>query len=323
MRRKIEFDDLPIWRDSTNDFKPLEQLFGALSFGCSFGELSVINVDEDQKRFYSTMAVSNTICVSLSRKRLQLVVEQYEKRLMNDRRDFMLNIEEFRDLSRTALTKLIEAFEIVNCIKNSVVCVEGQDLNYIYFIREGEFEMSKIIRMAAFATEETTANQIMDLAKEDPEPGKITKQIRTLNQKKPGVNSKVHVFGILSKGSYMGLMEITYKKIDFYYTTLTCKSHSGGSLFRIKKDTFLDKFKTSEAYLMRIRNKTQLDYKKLEREIKKMKNSNVAIEDDLKKALDVKAETNNSAIDRNANVLRFFEQNMRDKKMIENNKSKV
>lgn len=71
LRSKIEFDDLPIWRDSINNFKPLEQLFGALSFGCSFGELSVINVDEDQKRFYSTIAVTNAICVSLSRKRLQ------------------------------------------------------------------------------------------------------------------------------------------------------------------------------------------------------------------------------------------------------------
>lgn len=156
---------------------------------------------------------------------------------MNDRRDFMLNIEEFKDMSRTALTKLIEAFEIVNCIRNSAVCTEGDDLTYIYFIREGEFEVSKIIKMAASAQEES-ANQIMELAKDDPEPGKITQQIKTMNQKKPGVNSKHHVFGILTKGSYVGLMELTYKKMHTYFATLTCRSMKGGSLFRIRKDIF-------------------------------------------------------------------------------------
>jgi hypothetical protein len=56
-----------------------------------------------------------------------------------------------------------------------------------------------------------------------------------------------------------------------------------------------------------------------------MKSSNVFMEDEFKKALDEKSEetTTPSAIDRNADILRFFEQNMREKKMIETNKSKV
>jgi len=37
----------------------------------------------------------------------------------------------------------------------------------------------------------------MELARENPEPGKITKQIKTQAQKKPGTNTKVHIFGIL------------------------------------------------------------------------------------------------------------------------------
>jgi CRP-like cAMP-binding protein len=47
------------------------------------------------------------------------------------------------------LTKIIEEFEPISCIKNSFVCQEGQELDYIYFIREGEFEISKVVRMGA------------------------------------------------------------------------------------------------------------------------------------------------------------------------------
>jgi len=53
--------------------------------------------------------------------------------------------------------------------------------------------------------------------------------------------SKVHVFGLLNNGSYVGLMEKLYLKDDKYYLTMTCKSHSGGSLFRIRADSFIDK----------------------------------------------------------------------------------
>ena len=71
--------------------------------------------DNDQTRFYSTMAVTNTMCVALTRKKLLNVLENHEKRLLNDRRDFMTNIEEFKDISRTVLTKIIapEVFETV------------------------------------------------------------------------------------------------------------------------------------------------------------------------------------------------------------------
>jgi CRP-like cAMP-binding protein len=177
-RVAVEFDELPIWRDKQS-FSPLEQLFGAFYNGCSFGELCLLKLDQ-MTRFYSAIAITNTYCVSLSRKKLLQVVENCERRRLSDRRDFMTGIEEFKDISRTILTKLIDpsVFEVHSCIKNSVICEEGTELDYIYFIKEGEFEISKVIRMNNGAQEES-ANQIMELAKENPEPGKITKQIKT------------------------------------------------------------------------------------------------------------------------------------------------
>jgi hypothetical protein len=37
MKVRVEFDDLPVWRDKTHNFEPLEELFGTLCSGCCFG----------------------------------------------------------------------------------------------------------------------------------------------------------------------------------------------------------------------------------------------------------------------------------------------
>lgn len=44
---------------------------------------------------------------------------------MNDRRDFMIGIEEFKEISKTVLKKITEAFEIVSCIRGSQIVEEG------------------------------------------------------------------------------------------------------------------------------------------------------------------------------------------------------
>jgi len=46
-RQNVEFNDLPIWRDNSADFVPIEQLFGQITGGCCFGELSLLNLNED------------------------------------------------------------------------------------------------------------------------------------------------------------------------------------------------------------------------------------------------------------------------------------
>jgi len=188
-RMNVEVDDLPIWRDSANNFSPLETLFGCFHGGCSFGAMGMLKLhDPDDKRFYSTLAVNNTYCITLSKKTMLTIVENYEKRQIDERRAFMRSIAEFTDMSHTWITKLVQpdCLEQISCIKGSVIFDEGQKLDYIYFIRDGDFEISKMIKMDSCLREES-ANQIMQLAKEFPEPGRITKQIKTQNQKQPKV----------------------------------------------------------------------------------------------------------------------------------------
>lgn len=85
----------------------------------------MLNLNEDEQRFYSTIAVTDTFCVSLSRKNMRAIVDLHEKRLMTDRRDFMIGIEEFKEISKTVLKKITEEFEVITCIRGKTIVTEG------------------------------------------------------------------------------------------------------------------------------------------------------------------------------------------------------
>lgn len=57
-------------------------------------------------------------------------------------------MDEWKEVSRSVLSKIIELFEPISCVKGKIIVKEGEKFDYIYFIREGEFEMSKIIKMS-------------------------------------------------------------------------------------------------------------------------------------------------------------------------------
>lgn len=75
------------------------------------------------------------------------IVEMHQKRLVDERRNFMIDIEEFKEISRSVLAKIIDNFELITCIRGKVIAEERHKFDYIYFIREGEFEISKLINM--------------------------------------------------------------------------------------------------------------------------------------------------------------------------------
>jgi hypothetical protein len=44
---------------------------------------------------------------------------------MTDRRDFMIGIEEFKEISKTVLKKITEEFEVITCIRGKTIVTEG------------------------------------------------------------------------------------------------------------------------------------------------------------------------------------------------------
>ena len=91
-------------------------------------------------------------------------------------------------------------------------------------------------------------------------------------------------------------------------------------MFRIKKGVFLDKMKNAETVMYRIKQKCEYLAKKLKKEILKMKRSNVQIEDQLKMDLEEGSKdrvTKPNILERNTNILKFFEEDMLKQGMIE------
>ena len=70
-RVQVDQNDLPIWRDADNEFKPVETLFGTIDGGCGFGENALFNIKDHQQRFYSTIAVTDCFCISIGKKQVK------------------------------------------------------------------------------------------------------------------------------------------------------------------------------------------------------------------------------------------------------------
>lgn len=82
--------------------------------------------------------------------------------------------------------------------------------------------MEKKIKMNVF-TNYYSPSKIMEMNRDDPEPGKITKNCRAITSKTTGISYKDHVLGILGKGNNIGLMEF-HKHCDNFFFTMICKS---------------------------------------------------------------------------------------------------
>jgi hypothetical protein len=85
--------------------------------------------------------------------------------------------------------------------------------------------------------------------------------------------------------------------------------------------------KNAETVMFRIKHKCEYLSKKLKKEILKMKRSNVEIEESLKMDLDQSSKdrtTKPNILERNANILRHFEEDMLRKGVIDtNNRNKT
>lgn len=57
----------PILRDTQNDYKPLERLFGTISSGMAFGESTLLSLHENKNRFYNAVAMSESYYLQINK----------------------------------------------------------------------------------------------------------------------------------------------------------------------------------------------------------------------------------------------------------------
>ena len=86
--KRLTIKACPIMRDAQNEFKPLERHFGTLSTGMSFGE-SILMGASDRNRFFNAVALTDCVCLSLSKADFDYVVNSSERKLFNDKMQFL------------------------------------------------------------------------------------------------------------------------------------------------------------------------------------------------------------------------------------------
>ena len=66
---------------------------------------------------------------------------------MEVKRFFLSTTEAFKDKSRSHHLKLAEHMELREVIKGEVICKEGAPFDYVYFIKNGYFQVTKRVKM--------------------------------------------------------------------------------------------------------------------------------------------------------------------------------
>ena len=88
-RTLLNEETCPLYRDSENNYKPLERLFGTMTVGMAFGQTAFQNSPEGKKRFYNAVALSECYYLTISRKDFQMAIELQEKKSLNEKVQFL------------------------------------------------------------------------------------------------------------------------------------------------------------------------------------------------------------------------------------------
>lgn len=73
------------------------------------------------------------------------VIGKIERRTYNEKINFLKNIPVFSLLTRTSLGKMTYNFETKMCIRDSILYKEGDEAEYVYIVKHGEFQATKSI----------------------------------------------------------------------------------------------------------------------------------------------------------------------------------
>ena len=73
------------------------------------------------------------------------VIGKIERRVYNEKINFLRNIPVFQLLTRTSLGKLTYYFEYKHHIRDAIVYKEGDPADYVFIVKNGEFQATKRI----------------------------------------------------------------------------------------------------------------------------------------------------------------------------------
>ena len=106
----------------------------------TFGEYALI---ENKPRSATIQCVEDWIFAVLNKQEYTKVLLKIEKKIMNEKALFLKSVPYFSKWTNMAVNKFTYYFHDKSFIRNQEVFKEGQKVEYVYIVKQGEFELTK------------------------------------------------------------------------------------------------------------------------------------------------------------------------------------
>ncbi|KAL4460804.1 hypothetical protein ABPG72_005652 [Tetrahymena utriculariae] len=249
-----------------------------LEAGDAFGEIALMN---NARRTASIICKEETTFAVLSKQSYDKILSQYHQAEQEKNISFLRELTIFNQLGKSKLDALYRLMEKQELKRNQIVYSEGDPAKYVYFIKEGEIQVSQQC---------VQQNEKKNKDEGDPE---YSKMMRDYNLKWKGQHQKESLkrikIAILGKNNYFGQEEIISNIPRLYMAEVFS---TNAVLYCLSKQKFLSTVKMF-SYSMEIMKQelskratwriSQLEKnlttnKKIDHEIQKVQNEIVKLE---------------------------------------------
>lgn len=124
-----------------------------LDNGHSFGEVALI---EQKPRLATIRCLQDSHFAVLSKKDFNKVLGIIERKKYNEKIQFLRSLPYFSQLTRASLGKLIYQFTDIKTLKDQILFREGEPSDFVYLVKEGQFEVSRSLMHPKKPIEEQT-----------------------------------------------------------------------------------------------------------------------------------------------------------------------
>lgn len=135
----------------------------------------------------SIRCLTDTHFAVLSKKDFNKVLGNIERKKYNEKIQFLRSLPYFTCLTRASLGKLSYQFQEIHTIKDQVIYKEGDVADYVYLVKEGQFEVSRTM-----LTKQNLNENTKEILKNPLRSLKVNNN-RSLATVKSNQKSKVHV----------------------------------------------------------------------------------------------------------------------------------
>lgn len=197
-----------------------------LSDGQAFGEMALIH---NKPRMATVRCVQKTHLIVLTKEAFEAVIGKMEKRLLNEKLDFMQNLPFFNMVARNTIARITYSLKKKTFNKGQIIFKEGDDAKTVYLIMSGEVEITKVRRFKTNPESHAIETIVKD-------PLKAKKQQTELFSKNNKTQKHLLTLFILGKGQLIGDEDVILEK-DHFSTTCKCIS-SHIDTFELTREEF-------------------------------------------------------------------------------------